>query len=145
MSEIRFKRLRPDAVIPTRGSKDAAGLDLYYCGEEPLTVLSGRVLKVPTGVAVELPRGTYGRVAPRSSLAAKYGIDVLAGVIDSDYRGELVVILTTLFEPGQEHVVLPGDRVAQLIVESCLMLDPVEVEEFSQTERGSGGFGSTGI
>ena len=137
---LAVKKLRPDALVPTRGSEQAIGLDLYAVDKQLLPV--GGVLKVPTGIAVAIPKGHYGRVAPRSGLAAKHGIDVLAGVIDADYRGEIVVILVN---HGREPVwVEPGMRVAQLILERASIMPVEEVGNLDDTARGIGGFGSTG-
>lgn len=136
-----FKRLSPAAILPRRGTPMSAGLDLYAL--EPAMLLPGRRALVRTGWAVQLPPGWYGRIAPRSSMAAKAGIDVLAGVIDADYRGELRVIL--LNSGNRLFRVVPGDRIAQLIIEACALLEPVEVDALldEETERGAGGFGST--
>ncbi len=137
---LHFKRLHPEARLPTRGSAGAAGLDLYAV--ERVTIEPGGRAPVRTGLAVAVPRGFYGRVAPRSGLAVRQGIDVLAGVIDSDYRGE---ILCALVNHGREPFeVEPGARIAQLVVEAIATPEPVWAEELEETERGAGGFGSTG-
>ena len=137
---ILFKRLHPEARLPTRGSARAAGLDLYAV--ERVTIRPGGRAAVRTGVAVAVPRGFYGRVAPRSGLAVRHGIDVLAGVIDSDYRGEL---LCALVNHGREPFeVEPGARVAQLVVEAIATPEPAWAEDLEETDRGAGGFGSTG-
>eukprot|EP01066_Platyproteum_vivax_P008601 Platyproteum_vivax@DN3640_c0_g1_i2.p1 len=99
---------------------------------------------VPTGLCIALPEGTYGRVAPRSGLAAKKHIDVGAGVIDVDYRGEVGVVLFNL-DPKEKFEIKKGDRIAQLIVEKCLLAQIEEVSVLDQTVRGAGGFGSTGL
>ncbi len=141
MSErLRFKRLHPEARLPTRGSAQAAGLDLYAV--ERVTLAPGARAAVRTGLAVSVPRGFYGRVAPRSGLAVRHGVDVLAGVIDSDYRGEILCALVNL---GREPFeVEPGARVAQLVVEAIATPEPAWAEELEETARGAGGFGSTG-
>jgi dUTP pyrophosphatase len=137
---LHFKRLHPGARLPTRGSAGAAGLDLYAV--ERVTLEPGGRAAVRTGLAVAVPAGFYGRVAPRSGLAARHGIDVLAGVIDSDYRGEL---LCALVNHGREPFEIePGARVAQLIVEAIATPEPAWAEDLEETERGAGGFGSTG-
>lgn len=137
---LHFKRLHPEARLPTRGSAQAAGLDLYAV--ERLLIEPGARASVRTGVAVAVPRGFYGRVAPRSGLAVRHGIDVLAGVIDSDYRGE---ILCALVNHGQEPFEIePGARVAQLVLEAIATPEPAWAEDLEETERGAGGFGSTG-
>jgi dUTP pyrophosphatase len=137
---LHFKRLHTDAKLPARGSEGAAGLDLYAV--ERVTLEPGARAAVRTGLAVAIPRGYYGRVAPRSGLALRHGIDVLAGVIDSDYRGE---ILCALVNHGREPFQIEtGARVAQLVVEAIATPDPVWAEDLEQTDRGAGGFGSTG-
>src|SRR5215211_2574810 len=137
---LHFKRLHPEARLPTRGSADAAGLDLRAV--ERLSIAPGGRAAVRTGVAVAIHGGFYGRVAPRSGLAVRHGIDVLAGVIDSDYRGE---VLCALVNHGREPFeVEPGARVAQLVVEAIASPEPAWAEDLEETGRGAGGFGSTG-
>ena len=138
---LHFKRLHPEARLPSRGSAGAAGLDLYAI--ERVTIAPGGRAAVRTGLAVAVPAGFYGRVAPRSGLAVRHGVDVLAGVIDSDYRGE---ILCALVNHGREPFeVEPGARVAQLVVETIATPEPAWAEDLEETERGAGGFGSTGV
>jgi dUTP pyrophosphatase len=137
---LHFKRLHPEARLPSRGSAGAAGLDLYAI--ERVTIAPGGRAAVRTGLAVAVPAGFYGRVAPRSGLAVRHGVDVLAGVIDSDYRGE---ILCALVNHGREPFeVEPGARVAQFVVEAIATPEPAWAEDLEETERGAGGFGSTG-
>ena len=137
---LEFMRLRAGAKLPTRGSKDAAGLDLYSV--ESVSIPARSRAAVRTGLAVAIPRGFYGRVAPRSGLAVRHGLDVLAGVIDSDYRGE---IICALMNHGDETFeVEAGMRIAQLIIESIATPEPQWGEDLSETTRGAGGFGSTG-
>ncbi len=138
--QLKVHLLSPSAKLPTKGTKLSAGYDLF--ASEHVTVPpQGRVI-VPTGISIELPSGTYGRVAPRSGLAVKHGIDIGAGVIDEDYRGPVGVVLFNL--GTSEFVVNPGDRVAQLIVTPYASPDIVQVATSTATDRGSGGFGSTG-
>jgi len=140
MTELCVKRLVQDATIPTRGSSGAVGYDLYSV-DEVVVSPSQRAL-VGTGVAVILPMNVYGRVAPRSGLAVKHGIQVGAGVVDPDYRGEIKVVL---FNQGdRDFEVKKGDRIAQLVLERCETPDVREIESLDETDRGSGGFGSTG-
>lgn len=141
MSErLEFMRLHAGAKLPTRGSLYSAGLDLYAI--ESLSIPAHARASVRTGLAVSIPRGFYGRVAPRSGLAVRHGLDVLAGVIDSDYRGE---IICALINHGDEAIEIEaGTRVAQLIIEAIATPQPVWSEDLSETERGAGGFGSTG-
>ena len=137
---LRVKKLTQDATLPTRGSGGAVGYDLYST-EEVVVPPTHRAL-VGTGIAIVLPVGVYGRVAPRSGLAVKYGIQVGAGVIDPDYTGEIKVVL---FNHGdKDFEVKKGDRVAQLILERCETPEVEEVGAVEETERGAGGFGSTG-
>jgi len=135
------KRLRPEASLPVRGSSLAAGFDL--AASEAATVPSGSKAIVKTGLSLAVPKGTYARLAPRSGLAAKKMIDVGAGVVDSDYRGEIGVVL---FNHGPEDfAVAAGDRVAQLVVEKINMCSCEEVQTLDETVRGAGGYGSTGV
>ena len=140
---LRVKKLHKEAVLPVRGSPGAAGYDLT--STESHIILPGHRAIVGTGIALELPEGTYGRVAPRSGLAVKNGLQVGAGVVDRDYRGELKVVIFN-HDISNSYTIKPGYRVAQLVLEK---IDCPEVEEIldtlQETERGDGGFGSTGI
>jgi dUTP pyrophosphatase len=142
---VRFKRLRPSAVLPRYMTAGAAGMDLSSAADGPVTLeANGGRAGVPTGWAIELPAGSEGQVRPRSGLAAKHGVTIAnaPGTIDSDYRGELVVLLVNL---GREpHVIKPGDRIAQLVVAPVVQVSVEETESLSDTTRGSGGFGHTG-
>ncbi|MEJ7616078.1 MAG: dUTP diphosphatase [Pyrinomonadaceae bacterium] len=138
---LKFMRLHPAAVLPTRGSAEAAGLDLYSI--EDVEIAAGRRVAVKTGIAVSLPLGYYGRVAPRSGLAVKFGVDVLAGVIDADYRGQL---MCALINHGERKVEIKiGQRIAQLIIEAIITPQPEWAEELDATTRGASGFGSTDV
>uniref|UniRef100_A0A7S4IKG9 Deoxyuridine 5'-triphosphate nucleotidohydrolase n=1 Tax=Odontella aurita TaxID=265563 RepID=A0A7S4IKG9_9STRA len=138
---LRVKKLSEHATIPSRGTPLSAGFDLSSA-EQVMIPAGGRGI-AKTDLAIACPPGTYGRVAPRSGLAVKKGIDVGAGVIDADYRGNVGVVL---FNFGKEDFVIEkGDRVAQLILEKVCMHPVEEVEELTETERGAGGFGSTGV
>ena len=136
-------RINPAAKLPVRGSTGAAGYDL--AAAEATSIPAGGRGIVKTGLAIAIPEGTYARIARRSGLAVKKGINTGAGVVDYDYRGEVGVVL---FNHGTEDfAVAPGDRVAQLILERIATPDVVEVESVEQlgaTERGAGGYGSTG-
>ena len=137
---IRFKQLDPRAVLPKRGSVLAAGLDVF--GIEDMSIGPNQRVMARTGIAVAIPPGFYGRVAPRSGLAAKNGLDVLAGVIDSDYRGEIVCIL---YNTGDETINLPaGSKICQLIIEQIITPEAAWATDLDETARGAGGFGSTG-
>ena len=140
IDNLHFKRLDPRALLPTRGSSSSAGLDLFSI--ETLSIEPGQRVIARTGLAVAVPEGYYGRVAPRSGLATKQGLDVLAGVIDADYRGELGCLL---HNTGAETIELPEQsKICQLIIEKIITPEAVWAEDLSNTERGSGGFGSTG-
>ena len=142
--ELKFRLLEPGAQLPTRANPGDAGLDLRAA--EPATIGPAERAQIGTGVAVEIPAGHAGLVLPRSGLALKHGISMVnaPGLIDSGYRGELRVLL---LNTDREHAfeVGPGDRIAQLLVVPFAELAPLEVAELSDTERGTGGFGSSGI
>lgn len=141
---VRFVALRADAVVPAYMSADAAGLDLAAAIDAPIELAPGARAAIGTGLAVELPRGFEGQVRPRSGLARKSGVTVLnaPGTIDADYRGEVVVLLVNL---GSAPVtVASGDRIAQLVIAPVVQARIEVVAALSTTERGSGGFGSTG-
>ena len=140
LNSLRFKQLDSRAVLPKRGSALAAGLDV--CGIEDLKIEPKTRVMARTGLAVAIPPGFYGRVAPRSGLAAKSGLDVLAGVIDSDYRGEVCCIL---YNTGDETINLPaGSKICQLIIEQIITPEAEWALDLDETARGAGGFGSTG-
>ncbi|KAE8297517.1 Deoxyuridine 5'-triphosphate nucleotidohydrolase, mitochondrial [Larimichthys crocea] len=137
---LRFAKLSEHATTPTRGSAKAAGYDLYSAYDYSIGPLDKAIVK--TDIQIAVPHGCYGRVAPRSGLAAKNFIDVGAGVVDEDYRGNVGVVL---FNFGKDTFeVKKGDRVAQLVCERICYPDLVEQETLDETERGAGGFGSTG-
>jgi dUTP pyrophosphatase len=129
-----------DAILPTRANETDAGLDLYSVESKTLMPMERHLFN--TKISIALPKGTYGRVAPRSGLALKKGIDVLAGVVDETFRGEIGVILINL--SNQNVTINKGDKIAQLIIEPCLSLSPEKVKQLDETKRGDGGFGSTG-
>ncbi len=140
MTSVYIKKLDKLAKIPTRANESDAGYDLYSIEKAYLPAGGRKVVR--TGISVAIPPGFYGRVAPRSGLAVKRGIDVLAGVIDSGYRGEIGVVLQNLSDYDFEF--LQGERIAQLILEQCNTIGWVEVEELEDSVRSDGGFGSTG-
>lgn len=142
--ELQVKLLHPKARIPTYGTKHAAGADLYACLEAPVTIESGQTQFLPTGLAVAVPAGYVGLVFARSGLACKHGLAPAnkVGVIDSDYRGEVLVALHN--HGAKPQRVEPGDRVAQLVIVPILSPTLRVVDDLSETERGGGGFGSTG-
>lgn len=145
METIQIKRLRENAVLPKRGSAGAAGMDLCACLEEPLTLEPGDLCKIPTGIAIALPNENCAAfVFARSGLGIKHGVCLSngVGVVDSDYRGEIQVGLCNL---GREaYTVQPGERIAQMVVLPVRLFPLEEVKTLDETERGSGGFGSTG-
>lgn len=144
MSGIRVKKLSPKAILPTYGSAEAAGADLYACLDEALVIEAGETVFIPTGIALEVPKGCAGLVYARSGLACKRGLAPAnkVGVIDSDYRGEIKVALHN--HGRQAQTVNPGERVAQLLITPVLTPAYEEAEELTDTERGACGFGSTG-
>lgn len=144
MNPVRVKKLYPNAKLPTYGSPEAAGADLYACLEEPVTIQPGEVYWVPTGIALEVPKGCAGLVYARSSMGAKRGLAPAnkVGVVDSDYRGEIKVVL--LNHSNQPQTLEPGERVAQFVITPVLTPAYEEAEDLSDTSRGIGGFGSTG-
>lgn len=137
---LLIKKLSADATTPTRGSAFAAGYDLY--ASKPTTIPSRGKALVSTDLSIATPEGTYGRIAPRSGLAAKNFIDTGAGVIDADYRGEVKVLLFNHSEV--DFGVKKGDRVAQMVIERIYSPEIVEVDDLEESARGAGGFGSTG-
>jgi len=137
---LKVKKLTNEARIPTRGSGGAVGYDLY--SSDTVVIPPTHRALVGTSIAVAFPCGVYGRVAPRSGLAVKHGIQVGAGVVDPDYTGEVKVVL---FNHGdKDFEVKKGDRIAQLILERCETPEVEEIGALDDTERGAGGFGSTG-
>jgi len=143
--KINIKKLNNNAAIPTRGSKYAAGYDLYACIDKPITIAAHCTEKIGTGLAVEIPEGYFGAIFARSGLATKQGLRPAncVGVCDSDYRGEYIVALYN--DSNEAKLIMPGERIAQLSVIPFLEVEFNEVEELNETERGEGGFGSTGI
>lgn len=144
MEMIRVKKLHPAAKLPTYGSLEAAGADLYACLDEAVTIEPGEIFWVPTGIALEVPKGCAGLVYARSSMGAKRGLAPAnkVGVVDSDYRGEIKVVL--LNHSKLPQILEPGERVAQFIITPVLQPRYEEVDELTDTDRGVGGFGSTG-
>jgi dUTP pyrophosphatase len=135
-----FKKLREDAVLPRRNNPTDAGMDIYCV--EPVTLHSGQIALLPTGLAMSIPDGYAGFMWPRSGLSLK-GIDVLAGLIDSSYRGEIKVSLVNHGERPIEFK--PGDRIAQLVVQPVMLWQPTEAVFLDSTIRGEKGFGSSGL
>jgi len=144
MDAIRVKKLKEQAVLPTYGSEEAAGADLYACLDRDVVIQPGETYFVPTGLSMELPKGTAGLIFARSGLACKRGLAPAnkVGVIDSDYRGEFIVALHN--HSNQPETVGNGERIAQLVIVPVLTPGFMEVDTLSDTERAGGGFGSTG-
>ena len=144
MTSLRVTKLRADAVLPSRAHDGDAGLDLTAC--ETVTIGAGERATVGTGLAVEIPEGHAGLVTPRSGLALRHGLSIVnaPGVIDAGYRGEVRVILLNT-DREQAFTVEPGMRIAQLLVVPALVVDIVEVGDLTETVRGEGGFGSSGL
>ena len=144
MEPIRVKILREGAHLPTYGSLEAAGADLYACLEEPAAIAPGKTALIPTGISLEVPKGCAGLIYARSGLACKRGLAPAnkVGVVDSDYRGEILVALHNHGETVQmvEH----GERIAQFVITPVLTPAYEVVSELDITDRGAGGFGSTG-
>lgn len=143
--ELKIKLLSPKAVMPKYATPGSAAMDLSACIDEAVTLAPGQRALIPTGIAISLPSPQYvALVFVRSSMGIKYGIGLSngVGVIDSDYRGEIHVGLTNLSDAP--YTVQPGDRVAQLAIMPVAQVQPVQVEELDETDRGAGGFGSTG-
>ena len=144
MESIPVKRLRNGAILPTYGSEEAAGADLYACLDEDVVIMPGSSAFIPTGLSMQIPRGYAGLIYARSGLACKKGLAPAnkVGVVDSDYRGEFMVVL---HNHGNElQTVSHGDRIAQLVITPVLTPSFSEVAELTDTDRAAGGFGSTG-
>jgi len=142
--DVRIKKLRDNAIIPTYGSEFAAGADLYAAIDEAVTIEPGETKLIPTGLAFEIPEGFAGFVHARSGLATKRGLAPAnkVGVIDSDYRGE---VMTALHNHGKEaQTVEPGERIAQMVIAPYITAKFILSDELDDTARGEGGFGSTG-
>lgn len=142
---LKIKKLREGAVVPQRATEGSAGLDLRACIDSPITLAPGDLAMIPAGIAISLPdRGYAAFVFARSGLGVKHGVSLSngVGVIDSDYRGEICVGLCNL--GSQPYEIQPGERVAQLVVMPVCPLPVQQVEELDETQRGAGGFGSTG-
>ena len=144
MNIIRTKRLKEGAKLPTYGTAEAAGADLYACIQEPVVIAPGDTAWIPTGIAVEVPKGCAGLIYARSSLGTKRGLAPAnkVGVVDSDYRGELTVVL--LNHGSEVQTIENGERIAQFLITPVITPTYAEVEELSDTIRGTKGFGSTG-
>ena len=142
---IKIKKINEKAIIPTRATEGSAGLDLYACIEEDVVIKPQGLVKIPTGISIQLESNNFGAfIYARSGLGIKYGITLSngVGVVDSDYRGEICVGLCNVSD--KEYVVKSGERVAQMIIMPIVVPQIEEVEEIEESARGEGGFGSTG-
>ena len=144
MKPVAVKKLRPNAILPTYGSAQAAGADLYACLDNEVVIAPGQTAFVPTGLSMALPEGTAGLIYARSGLACKQDLAPAnkVGVIDSDYRGEFIVALHN--HGSESRTVHSGDRIAQLVITPVFTPGFAEVDSLDETDRGTGGFGSTG-
>lgn len=143
--ELKIKKLKPNAKIPMRATDGSAGMDLYACIDEPVTLAPGELAVVPTGFAIELPdNGCAAFLYARSGLGVKHGICLSngVGVIDSDYRGEICAGLCNV--SNEPYTINPDERICQMVIAPVLLPQITEVSELGDTERGEGGFGSTG-
>ena len=144
-SLIKYTKLNEDAKEPTRGSAAAAGYDLYAAIGNPMVIPAHSTIKIGTGLAFALPESSFAAIFARSGLATKQGLRPAncVGVCDSDYRGEYIVALHN--DTDKEQTINPGDRIAQMILMSYIPMSFEEVKSLDETERGQGGFGSTGV
>ena len=144
MNPVHVKKLQDKAILPTYGSTAAAGADLYACIDEDVTIAAGQTVMIPTGLAMEIPDGCAGLVFARSSLGTKRGLAPAnkVGVIDSDYRGPVTVVLHN--HGTESQTIAHGERIAQMVITPVLTPAYEVVSELNDTDRGTGGFGSTG-
>ena len=142
--ELKVKKMRDNSILPTRGDSKAAGIDLYACIDNPVTILPNATVMIPSGIACEFPEGYFGLMLPRSSVGVKRKLTLAntAGVIDESFRGEIMMAFKNNGDVYQ--TIEPGERLAQLILLPYFTYNIVETDELSETERGEGGFGSTG-
>lgn len=145
--KIKFKRLRKELInipLPAYATKGSAGMDIYAALEKPVTVFRGSIEMIPTNISVEIPEGFEIQVRPRSGLAAKHGIGILnsPGTIDSDYRGEIKIIMINFGK--EDFEIQPAERIAQLVVSKVYTAKFIETDDLNNTSRGEGGFGHTG-
>lgn len=143
-ANIKIKKQKKEAILPTYGTEYAAGADLYACIEEDIVIPAKKMVMIPTGLSMEIPVGYVGLIYARSGLASKKGLAPAnkVGVIDADYRGEIMVAL--LNHSDQEAIIGPKERIAQIVITPFLTANYIEVETLEDTNRGEGGFGSTG-
>lgn len=142
--ELKIKKMKDDAVLPTRGSEQAAGIDLYACIDNDIVLDPGNTVVICSGIACEFPEGYFGAIVPRSSVGIKRHLTLPnnVGIIDNDYRNEIMIALTNVGSKTQ--TIKNGERLAQMILLPYVIFDVVETDELSNTKRGMGGIGSTG-
>ena len=142
---LKIKKINSNAIIPQFMTKHSAGMDIYTCIEHTVTIKPMERVLIPTGIAVSIPKGYELQIRPRSGLAIKYGITLLntPGTIDSDYRGEIKIILINL--SNENFIVNHGDRIAQMVLNKVEKINFELVDNLDETDRGTGGFGSTGV
>lgn len=142
--ELKIKKMRDNAILPTKGDPEAAGIDLYACLPGSVTLIPGSSMMIPTGIACDFPEGYFGLMLPRSSVGVKRHLSLLntAGVIDHSYNGE--IMMAFINNGRNNQTIEPGERLAQLILLPYIKYDVVETDMLSESERGEGGFGSTG-
>lgn len=143
--KVKIKRVRPKAIIPTKGSSKSAGWDLYACLDNPVRITPGKTQVIPTGLSIQPPDGVCALIFARSGLAARRGLRPAncVGLCDEDYRGEYMVALHN--DSPNDQIIEHGDRIAQLVFQLYFESEFEEVESLDETDRGSGGFGSTGV
>ena len=142
--ELKVKKMRDNAILPTRGSEKAAGVDLYACIDAPLPIYPDQLFMIPTGIACDFPEGYFGALAVRSSVGVKRHLRLgnQIGIVDEDYKGE---IMLGIYNGGDTvQTIQPGERLAQMILLPYITYNIVETDTLSETDRGEGGFGSTG-
>lgn len=144
LAEVNIKKLNDLAKIPTQGSSEAAGYDLYAAVNHPIILAPHQTAKIGTGLSFQLPKGTFGAIFPRSGIATKHGLRPAncVGVIDSDYRGEVIVALHN--DTNKSQTIESQERIAQLILLPVIKINFIENDQLSDTDRGEGGFGSSG-
>ena len=141
---VNLVRIKDSAILPTQGSPYSAGYDLYACIDKPVTIAPHTTVRIGTGLKFDISEGTFGAIVARSGLATKQGLSPAnkIGICDSDYRGEYIVALHN--HSNEERTIQPNDRIAQLIIMPYISANFIECDELTETERGEGGFGSTG-
>lgn len=142
---LKIRKIKDNATIPTRGSEEAAGVDLYACINSPVTIYPDETYVIGSGIAFEPPKGYFGAVVPRSSVGIKRNLTLPnnVGIIDNDYRGEIMIAFHNI--GNQPEVINPDERIAQLVLLPYITCPIEEIDELTETERGEGGIGSTGV